>query len=143
MGRKRLRYKIFEHTADVGLYAYGSGLEELFANAAAGLMSLVVGTSEIAAVEETPISLEAGSAEELLRAWLAELLYFYNAEGKLFAGAEFTTLTDTRLEAVVQGETLDPARHEVACEVKAVTWHGLRVERGKKGRLRAALVLDV
>jgi len=138
-----MKYKIFEHTADVGLYAYGSDMQELFANAAEGLMSLLTDPKKIGSEQETAISLEAESSEALLRAWLAELLYIFNAEKKLTAGVDFTTLTDTKLECTIRGEPLDLSRHEIAGEVKAVTWHRLKIERGKKGRLRATLILDV
>jgi protein archease len=140
----RAKYKIFGHTADVGLYAYGENMRELFANAAEGLMSLLVDTKTIRPVRETSISLEAESSEALLRGWLAELLYLYSGEKMLPAGVEFLSLGERSLEAVVRGEILDQSRHEIKTEVKAVTWHGLKIERDKKkGRLKATLVLDV
>ena len=139
-----MKYKLFEHTADVGLHVFGVGLQELFANAAQALMSLHTDPEKIRPVEETRISLEAESSEALLRAWMAELLYLYHAEKKLTAQVSFTILTENKLEAIVRGETLDMSRHEITGEVKAVTWHRLKIERtGKGGRLKATLVLDV
>ena len=139
-----MKYKLFEHTADVGLHVFGVGLPELFANAALALMSLHTDPEKIRPVEEPRISLEAESSEALLRAWMAELLYLYHAEKKLTAQVSFTVLTDNKLEATVRGETLDMSRHEIVGEVKAVTWHRLKIERtGEKGRLKATLVLDV
>ncbi len=128
----------------MGLNVFGSDMKELFANAAEGLMSLMTEPENIRPVEETPISLQAESSEALLRAWLAELLYLYHAERKLVSGVSFTVLSENRLEAVVRGERLDESRHETLGEVKAVTWHRLKIERtGKGGRLKATLVLDV
>ena len=144
MKRHVLKYTLFEHTADVGLHVFGSDMKELFANAAEGLMSLMTEPEKIHPVEETPISLQAESSEALLRAWLAELLYLYHAERKLVSGVSFPVLTKNRLDAVVRGERLDESRHEIVGEVKAVTWHRLKIERtGKGGRLKATLVLDV
>ena len=144
MKRHTPKYKSFEHTADVGLHVYGSDMKELFANAAEGLMSLMTEPEKIRPVEETAISLQEESPEALLRAWLAELLYLYHAEKKLAAGVSFTTLTEKKLEATVRWEPLDMSRHEITGEVKAVTWHRLKIERDKKkGRLKATLVMDV
>jgi len=144
MKRHTPKYKSFEHTADVGLYVFGSDMKELFANAAEGLMSLMTEPEKIRPVEETSISLQAESPEALLRAWLAEVLYLFNGEKKLTAGVSFITLTENKLEATVRTESLDMSRHEITGEVKAVTWHRLEIERDKKkGRLKATLVMDV
>jgi SHS2 domain-containing protein len=42
----------------------------------------------------------------------------------------------------VLGEPFDPARHTAQREVKAVTYHGAKMRRGKSG-LSATLVFDV
>jgi len=42
----------------------------------------------------------------------------------------------------VRGETCDPARHSLAHEVKAVTYHGLAVEQVPDG-WRAEVILDI
>ncbi|MEA2063786.1 MAG: archease [Gemmatimonadota bacterium] len=136
------KYELFEHTADLGLHVYGATPGKLFANAAEALMSLLTEPEKIRSVEETVISLEAETAGELLRAWMAELLYLYNTQGILVAGVRFTSLTENRLEAVVLGERVDQSRHEITGEVKAVTWHRLGIEK-HEGNLRATLVLDV
>jgi SHS2 domain-containing protein len=43
---------------------------------------------------------------------------------------------------VVRGERLDPARHQIFTEIKAVTFHGMRLERGEKG-WEAQIIFDV
>ena len=40
-------YEVFEHTADIGLQAYGSTLSELFIHAAQGMESLMVAPEQI------------------------------------------------------------------------------------------------
>ena len=75
---------------------------------------------------------------------MAELLYLYHAEGWLTAEVEFERLDETALRAQLAGELFDEARHELGPEVKAVTWHRLKIERmGESGRLRATVILDV
>ncbi len=136
------RYETFEHTADLGLYIYGQELPELFAHAAVALTDQLVETGELAGALERRVELEAGSTGELLHAWLAELLYLFHAEGWLTAAARFERLEEQRLVALLRGETLDLERHEPLPEVKAVTWHGYRLERGPEG-WRATVILDL
>jgi len=144
MAEKR-KYELFEHMADIGLYIYGRGLEELFANAAEALMWVLTDPSKIEAVEERRVGLSEDSTEALLlRRWMAELHYLYSVEGWLTARVEFLSLEGSSLEAVLWGERLDPVRHEVKDEVKGVTWHRLRIEpEDGEGGLRASVVLDV
>jgi SHS2 domain-containing protein len=138
------KYELFEHTADIGLYIYGRGLAELFANAAEALTWVLTDPAKIESAEERRVCLSEDSTEALLRRWMAELHYLYSAEGWLTARVEFLSLDGNSLEAVLRGEKLDPARHEVKDEVKGVTWHRLRIEpEGGEGGLRASVVLDV
>jgi SHS2 domain-containing protein len=84
----------------------------------------------------------AGSdLEYLLVDWLDGLLYLF--ESKRFLACEFETIfDDTGLAATVRGETCDPARHQLAHEVKAVTYHGLAVEQSPDG-WRAEVIVDI
>ena len=47
---KMKRFELIEHTADIGLIAYGETLAEAFANAAYGMFSII---AELDAVRET------------------------------------------------------------------------------------------
>ena len=55
---------------------------------------------------------------------------------------DVTDLTDQHLTAKVGGETIDPERHEIYTEIKAVTYHGLRIEQ-KGSRWYAEILFDV
>ncbi|HUU27936.1 MAG TPA: archease [archaeon] len=138
------KYSLFEHTADLGLHIYGRDIEELFAAAAEALVAQFTDPRKIKPAGERRIKLEASTSEELLRTWMAELLYLYNAGGWLTRRVRFETLNEKSLAAVVLGETADPGRHEITREVKAVTWHRLRIEKLEPGgTLRATVILDV
>jgi len=135
---------LFEHTADIGLYIYGRDLQELFTAAAEALMAQLTDPGRIKPVEERRVELEEESPEELLRSWMTELLYLYTSELWLCAEAAFESLTQNSLVAVARGERADRACHEITGEVKAVTWHRLKIERLEpEGILRATVVLDV
>lgn len=138
------KYELFEHTADIGLYIYGRDRRELFEAAAVALMAQLTAPEKVRPVSERRVELTADTPEELLRVWMAEILYLCNAQGWLSAGVEIESLAGNSLKAVLRGETLDPRRHAIEAEIKAVTWHRLKIENlDAEGLLRATVVLDV
>jgi SHS2 domain-containing protein len=135
-------HEIFEHTADVGIRARADTVEELFAEAARGLFALMIENLEaVRTVEEVTFHVSADDVEELFHDWLAELLFAFNA--RRLALAEFhVQLSASELTATARGEPIDPTRHEIAVEVKAITWCGLKVQRQPDGWL-AEVVVDI
>ncbi len=117
-------------------------LKSLFEEAAEALFSVVVvNLDDVAPVRETRFQLEADRLDELLRDWLAELLFAFHAEHIVFSQFD-VTIEDTRLTATARGEPIDPKRHELASEVKAITYHELKVEHDHFGYL-AEVIVDV
>ena len=138
-----MRYEIIEHTADVGLRAFGGDLKELFANAAYGLFDLIVADLGTSRPEQAvPLTMEAQDVEELFADWLRELLYLCNAERWLFSKFEVLNINSKRLKARCFGEPYDPSRHAWDMEIKAVTVHRLRVEKGETGWM-AQVIFDI
>lgn len=135
-------FETIDHTADVGLVAYGRDLPELFANATRGMFHFIVDPATVAERETRPVRATAEDLEGLLVAWLGELLVLFNGDGFLPARFQVETVTPTALEAQVAGEPVDPARHAFRLDVKAVTYHGLRVEQ-QDGLWRARIIFDV
>jgi SHS2 domain-containing protein len=135
-------YETFEHTADVGLRARAADLHTLFEEAARALFSVMSGDLDaVTPREEVAISLEPDEPDALLRSWLAELLYAFHVHKLLFADFS-VTIGETGLRGTARGEPLDPERHKADVEVKAVTWHGLKVERTADGWL-AEVIVDI
>jgi SHS2 domain-containing protein len=135
-------YEILEHTADVGIEARGASLRELFASAAEGMMSLLIDPAAVRAAEHREISLAADDFEGLLVDWLNELLVLLNADGFVPAGFNVTDVSETHtLVADVTGEPVDPVRHRFRTDIKAATYHQVRV--AKNDEWRARVILDV
>ncbi len=118
-------FEVFDHTADVGLVARGGTLAEAFANAAAGMFSLMVDLERVEEKVERAVEVEADDLEGLLVAWLAELLFINEVDGLVFRRFDVDELSDRRLRARIYGEPLDLERHEPALMIKAVTRHQL------------------
>ncbi len=135
-------YETFEHTADLGLRIRADDLKGLFEEAAEALFSVIVANlDDVAPARQASFQLEADRLDELLRDWLAELLFAFHAEHMLFSRFD-VTIEDTRLTATAQGEPIDPDRHELGSEVKAITYHELKVEHDHFGYL-AEVIVDV
>jgi len=135
-------FRILEHTADIGFEAFGATPQEVFANAARALMNLMVDLDAIAPLETARLRAEASDMPSLLVNWLSEILYQFDAEGRLLCGFEFERLTNRALAATARGEKFDRTRHQVKLLVKAVTYHQLDLRETAQG-WRAQVYVDI
>ncbi len=125
------RYRLIEHTADVGLIAYGGNLAEAFGNAAYGMFSIIAELRTVREVESRQLELEGKDMEALLFDWLNNLLYFFDTDMLLLRRFDISGLTENRLQATCYGERHNPSRHRLKIGVKSATYHMLKVDRGK------------
>jgi SHS2 domain-containing protein len=125
-------FEVIDHTADIGVVAYGADLGQAFNNAARALFSLVTELGDVAEVLYRDVELAASDEEDLLVAWLNELIYIFDTENILFKRFEVTVL-DNRLKARVYGEKVDSSRHRLKTGVKAATYHMLSVSKDESG----------
>lgn len=135
-------FETFEHTADLGLRVRAANLDQLFAEAAEALFSTIV--EDLAAVRplnQERIAISGTDREYLLFDWLKELLYRFDGEHWLFSRFK-VSVNPTGLEADVWGEPLDLERHVLNHEVKAITYHGLKIEQTPDGWL-AEVIVDI
>jgi SHS2 domain-containing protein len=135
------RFEIIEHTADIGIAAYGNDLKKAFANAAYALFSLMVDLKDVGDTLCREVKITAESQEDLLVAWLNELLYIFEVEHVLFRRFRIGELTETRLRSRCYGELIDPTRHKIKMGVKATTYHMLKIER--KNGFRVQVLFDI
>jgi len=134
------KYEFLEHTADVMFVAYGKTFNELFENAAEALESTMVLLDGVAEAQSTAITVSSDSCENLLYDWLAELLIKFEVE-RFAVRKCFVRIVDLLLTADCLGETVDPRRHKLNTEVKAVTYHNLSIV--KNDVYHAEITLDV
>jgi SHS2 domain-containing protein len=128
-------YRILEHPSDVGIEAAGRSLKEVFEYAALGLVSIIADPSTVDFAERRFVALEGSDHENLLVKWLSELLYLYDGQQFLPSDVEITRLTSQQLEASVMGESVDAQKHALKTDVKAITYHQLKVEEREDGFL--------
>jgi SHS2 domain-containing protein len=135
-------YRIFDHTADLGVEIAGSSLEELYAGAALALFDLLTDLSAVRAGVARAIVVSGEDPADLLVNFLRELLYAWNGEGFLMKSCLIREVQPQRLSALLRGETFDPSRHRIRQEIKAVTYHQPSVEKTENGWV-ARVVFDV
>jgi len=132
--------------ADVGFEAAGATLDECFQSAAdATLNAMLANPDALQCRVRHALHVEHESLELALLTFLEQLVYYKDAAAELLrATGVGVTQRDGRwiVEAVLEGEAIDPARHQTAGDVKAVTMHRLKVERTPRG-WQATAVLDV
>jgi SHS2 domain-containing protein len=135
-------FETFEHTADLGLRVRAATLENLLEEAGRGLFSMMVtNLDDVRCLQERTYRIEGTAADYLMFDWLNELLYTFESERLLLAEFEVALDADG-LRATARGEPMDLDRHRMEHEVKAITYHGLRVEEVADGWL-AELIVDI
>src|SRR5207302_1402896 len=121
-------YEVFEHTADIGLHAFGRTLPELFIHAAQGMESLMVAPEQVQIQVSREIAVEGHDEVSLLVAWLNELIFLFDTEYLLLREFEIDAIMETHLKGRASGEPYDAQRHDLSSAIKAVTWHEAAVE---------------
>ena len=118
------------HTADAGLEASGGSPGECFARAAAGMFALFLRPTGSGTGREVQIEVEATSMDELLLAWLEELLYLSEAQGMGLVGFTVDRVGAGVLAGSAEGVPFGAGVEQVGPAVKAVTRHGLELRSG-------------
>jgi len=131
--------------ADIAFDAWGEDLEEAFLSAADASMNVMVEDLEsIQGRERGEIRLENEDLDMLHFDLLQEWIYYKDSEQLLLLLQRLRSRKEGRgylLEAVALGEKIDPGRHHLRVDVKAVTLHRFRLERSQSG-WRAHGILD-
>ena len=142
-------FETFDHTADLGLRIRASDLNTLFIEAAQGLFSTIVeDPATVQPLNKVDIMLPGDDVEYLLFDWLRTLLYHFDAEHLLLSKFTVQVVGEGRaglsgLTGTAWGEVLDRDRHVLGNEVKAITYHGLKVEQTPDGNWLAEVIVDI
>lgn len=135
-------YEVFDHTADLGLRMTAGDLDALFAEAGRALTSIIVeDVDSLEPVEDCDFEIAGTERDYLLFDWLNELLYRFESQGMLFSKFE-VSVGENGLTGRAWGEIVDPERHALTHEVKAITYHLLKVEPTDGGWL-AEVIVDI
>jgi len=148
IARWKMPYQYLEEIAkaDVAFEAWGETREEMFIAAADAMMNVMVADlATIRVKERRTLRVEADALDMLLFELLQELIFQKDAARLLLRVKEveiMRQIENYRLTGVAEGEELDPQRHDLVVDVKAVTLHRFGVER-TDGGWKAMVILDI
>jgi len=120
----------------------GADLKELFKNSASAMFDIMAETKkpEVRKLKKIKIKQKADNLEELFVNWLNELLSLSATKEKIFSDFTFKKLDEHNLEVMAIGE--DIKNYKVNTEIKAATYHELKLEQAKTG-WQAQVIFDV
>jgi len=128
--------------ATVGVEIEASSLEELFAEATRTLCDCITEVADVLPHESRLVELTAPDPDELLLAWLRELLAVFASEGLLFSVARIAIASrgagGVTLEAQAWGEPFDAVRHALRRPIDTIDPHALHIT-SDEGRWRTRL----
>ncbi len=144
MDTENQKWNEIEHDADIGLYASGSDLCELFRNAAEGLINLITNPCTTARSEQRSVEVNQNDAdhEMLLVEWLEEILWLWEVELFVPSAVVDFNWENEKICATILGERYNVGKHESRHSIKAVTWHDLEIKH-EQGKFNVTLILDV
>jgi SHS2 domain-containing protein len=142
MDRPPAGFREIEHTADLGFEVTGQDLAALFSAAGEALYALIADPQTVNIREEIAITASGKGPDELLHAWLCELLAVFNLKRFIGKHCAVIKLTESSVEGQIKGEKLDLSRHAFHTEIKGVTYHGFKVWN-EKAKWHARVILDV
>jgi len=126
-----------DHTGDIGIQVTASTLPQLFERAALGMFRVLTDLDNVRTPDATTITVDGRDLEALMVRWLSELNYRHTVDNVLYASFEGASIDNAdeglTLTATVRGEPIDPNRHTVYTEIKAITFHGMEIHESDEG----------
>ena len=133
-------------SADVAFEATGKTPEEMFESAGLAITNTMVrAVTAVKPLVKKEIKKEADKIEKLLFDFLEELVYLKDAEQLLFSKFEIKIKDEKQLKqltAAAYGEKINPKKHELIVDIKAVTYHKFEVKKTESG-WKAIVIVDV
>lgn len=138
-------YRLFDHTADLGMEIFGEDAPSLFVNAGRALFHVMVSVGQREGRKTHPqqLSVEGYDRPDLMVNWLRELLYLWHGRQRIPVQIHIGTLTETHIVATITTCSFLSSADVVQKEVKAVTYHQITAAPQADGRWRARVVFDV
>lgn len=142
-------YRVLENVAlaDTAFEAWGDSPSQLFEAASLAVIETMVTPSTVGDSWRREITRQDTELSELLFEWLSHLVFLKDAESVLFQQAPSQVWQDLNanmwhVHGVLIGDPIDPTRHELHTDVKAITKHLYAVWQDGE-QWFATIVLDV
>ncbi len=146
------KYKFIDHIADIAVVIYGNTIEELLLNSVLAFREAIVeevenseNPSSLSESSTKIISLKENSFEEILVNLLSEINYYFHTQKWICISANKININkkdEIEFSAEIFGEEFNPAKHNLKEEIKAVTFHQMKIEN-VKGIYSTKIVFDI
>jgi SHS2 domain-containing protein len=133
------KYKILEHPADIRVQAFGKIKEELFISALKGMSEVLrPKIKDKNQIIKNRIQVNSINLDNLLVDFLSEVLYLTQINKRIYNDIKFFKFSDKGLEGELSGYEIESFGEDI----KAVTYHGLKIEK-KSGQYQAIILFDI
>ena len=135
-------YREIDHTADLGFDLWADSIPGFFEEAVLALSEVCYERTAVLWAEERTLEVRGTDPEEQLVRWLQETYMQLESDLWLTAAATNVVVKGEMVKGTLHGEPIDPARHTLHSEIKAITYHGLKIVH-EHGLWRTTVVVDV
>jgi SHS2 domain-containing protein len=137
-----VKYELIDHTADLGIHVFGSDPGELFTTAALAMFDQIIDVKVLNGDDKHPIRVTGADWADLMVNWLRELLYLWTVRELLVITVDISSISESKLSADVATRVFDAALHPIKNEIKAVTYHQIKVVQSATG-WEAQVIFDI
>ena len=136
-----MKYKYFEHTADVKFQAYGRSLDEAFENAAYATTDIITDHNKVKQKVTKKINVESEDKKALLYDFLEEIIVLLDSEDFILSEIKNLKITDNALIAELIGDT-NPKNYDINMHIKAVTYQEMEITEDKD-KVTLQVIIDI
>ena len=134
-------FEYLDHPSDICVQLSGKTYEEFFREALSALLDQAGPPPEDGKRTKKTIIINSNSAEGLLVEYLNEFIFLLYTKRFFPVELEFLRIEEQSLECIVRGIRFSMKDFHPAREIKAATYHELKIVHN--GAYRARVVLDV
>jgi len=135
-------FELFDHTADVGIRVRAASMPELIPPAGEGLYAAIGELLPAGEGRDERWEFAGDDAAVLLRDYLTRLLVLFEREQRVVVETRVEAFTAKALRVWATSRAVDPEESEFYREVKAITYHGLRISP-VAGGFEAEVIVDI
>jgi SHS2 domain-containing protein len=136
------KVRFIDHTGDIGIQLEAGSLEEIFQLSAQTMFEIICPSANAEARRQYRIDMKEDDLEQLWVSWLSHLNFLFQTKQFLLAAIDSIKIENNSLQAVVKGGLINPDKHRIELEIKAVTYHKMYI-RHDNNRWRAQVIFDI
>ena len=129
-----------EHTADVGIEIKSNSFPEALSESCLALTEIITGGNLVKTSKKLNFKIHYSDTSHLLIDILNELIVLFDTKNFLPGQAQIT-LSNSEASIFLSGDTYSPEKYGYGVEIKAISYHNLKVEVGPPSHI--IFILDL